>query len=85
MPQGHRRVHDLVAYLETLRGRYGLWQHPNHPQLSGWLSFDLERSLHRLADGDRIGNEEPVSFTPPPDAAHSATDTTLKIEVQTHG
>lgn len=59
-----RRVHDLVAYLETLRGPYGLWQHPNHPQLSGWLSFDLERSLHRLADGDWIGNEEPVSFTP---------------------
>jgi hypothetical protein len=59
-----RRVGELVAYLETLRGPYGLWQHPAHPQLSGWLTFDLESSLRRLADGDWIGNEEPASFTP---------------------
>ena len=44
-----RRVHDLVDYLETLRGPYGLWQHPTHPQLSRWLTFDLESSLRRLA------------------------------------
>ena len=59
-----RRVRDLVAYLETLRGPYGLWQHPTHPQLSRWLTFDLECSLRRLAEGDWIGNEEPASFTP---------------------
>jgi hypothetical protein len=59
-----RRVRDLVAYLETLRGPYGLWQHPTHPQLSCWLSFDLKSSLRRLGDGDWVGNEEPVSFTP---------------------
>ncbi|HVE93060.1 MAG TPA: hypothetical protein VNE62_12290 [Actinomycetota bacterium] len=59
-----RRVRDLVAYLETRRGPYGLWQHPAHPQLSRWLTFDLECSLRRLADGDWIGNEEPASFTP---------------------
>jgi len=59
-----RRVRGLVAYLETLRGPYGLWQHPAHPQLSGWLTFDLERSLRRLAKGDWVGNEESASFTP---------------------
>ena len=59
-----RRVSDLVAYLETLRGPYGLWQHPSHPQLSRWLTFDLECSLARLADGDWIGNEEPATYTP---------------------
>jgi hypothetical protein len=59
-----RRIRDLVVYLETLRGPYGLWQHPAHPQLSCWLSFDLECSLRRLADGDWIGNEEPATFTP---------------------
>lgn len=59
-----RRVRDLVAYLETLRGPYGLWQHYAHPQLSRWLTFDLECSLRRLADGDWIGNEEPAAFTP---------------------
>jgi hypothetical protein len=59
-----RRVRDLVTYLETLRGPYGLWEHPAHPQLTRWLTFDIECSLRRLADGDWIGNEEPASFTP---------------------
>lgn len=59
-----RRVRELVAYLDNLRGPYGLWQHPTHPQLSGWLSFDIESSLRRLGNGDWIGNEEPASFTP---------------------
>jgi hypothetical protein len=45
------RVRDLVAWLETRRGPYGLWQHHAHPQLSRWLTFDLEGSLRRLADG----------------------------------
>jgi hypothetical protein len=59
-----RRVRELVDYLEGLRGPFGLWQHEAHPQLSRWLTFDLECSLRRLADGDWIGNEEPASFTP---------------------
>ncbi|MFI7065302.1 hypothetical protein ACIBL3_30205 [Kribbella sp. NPDC050124] len=59
-----RCVHDLVDYLETLRGPYGLWQHPTHPQLAGWLSLDLETSIRRLEHGDWIGNEEPATFTP---------------------
>ncbi|MGW5363344.1 hypothetical protein [Actinopolymorpha pittospori] len=59
-----RRVRELVTYLETLRGPYGLWEHHAHPQLSRWLTFDLECSLRRLADGDWIGNEEAASFTP---------------------
>lgn len=59
-----RRVKELVDYLETLRGPFGLWEHPTHPQLSRWLTFDLESSLHRLPDGDWIGTEEPATFTP---------------------
>ncbi|WP_371400901.1 hypothetical protein OHA10_23335 [Kribbella sp. NBC_00662] len=59
-----RRIHDLVDYLESLRGPYGLWQHSVHPQLSGWLSLDLETSLRRFESGDWIGNEEPAGFTP---------------------
>jgi hypothetical protein len=59
-----RRVRDLVAHLESLRSPYGMWQHGAHPQLSRWLTFDLECSLRRLADGDWIGNEEPATFTP---------------------
>ena len=59
-----RRVRGLVAHLEAMRGPYGLWQHPTHPQLSGWLSFDLESSLRRLDDGHWVGNEERAAFTP---------------------
>ncbi|GAB3435785.1 prenyltransferase/squalene oxidase repeat-containing protein [Flindersiella endophytica] len=55
-----RRVRDLVGWLASLRGPYGLWEHQAHPQLSRWLTFDLECSLRRLADGDWIGNEEPA-------------------------
>jgi hypothetical protein len=61
---GDRRVRGLVAWLETLRGPYGLWQHPAHPQLSRWLTFELECSLRRLEGGDWTGNEDAVSFTP---------------------
>ena len=59
-----RRVRALVAFLEELRGPYGLWEHPVHPQLSRWLSFDIECSLRRLVDGDWIGDETPSTFTP---------------------
>lgn len=59
-----RRVGELVTWLEGHRGPYGLWEHHAHPQLSRWLTFDLECSLRRLADGDWIGNEEAVTFTP---------------------
>ena len=59
-----RRVRDLVGWLEALRGPYGLWDHQAHPQLARWLTFDIESSLGRLAEGDWIGNDEPVRFTP---------------------
>lgn len=60
-----RRVRDLITWLEFRRGPYGLWEHPVHPQLSRWLTFDLERSLRRLdSEGDWVGNEEAVTSTP---------------------
>jgi hypothetical protein len=31
---------------------------------SRWLTFDLECSLRRLADGDWIGNHEPATVNP---------------------
>jgi hypothetical protein len=48
----HARLGELVADLRRGRGAYGLWQHPSHPQLSRWLTFDIECSLRRLDDGD---------------------------------
>lgn len=60
----HQRVTELVTYLATLRGPYGLWEHPVHPQLSRWLTFDIECSLRRLAYGDWTGADEPAARAP---------------------
>lgn len=55
-----RRVRELTDYVQALRGPYGLWQHAAHPQLSRWLSFDLESSFRRIANGDWVGDETPA-------------------------
>jgi hypothetical protein len=49
------RVTELVDFLEARRGPFGLWEHPGHPQLSRWLTFDLDASLERLQAGDWAG------------------------------
>jgi GNAT superfamily N-acetyltransferase len=49
------RVIELVDFLESRRGPFGLWEHPGHPQLSRWLTFDLDASLGRLRAGDWTG------------------------------
>jgi hypothetical protein len=59
-----RRLADLVAFLESRRESHGLWQHPAHPELSRWLTFDLLLSLRRLASGDWIGAAFPTPFRP---------------------
>jgi hypothetical protein len=43
-----RRVADLIAYLRSLQGEVGLWEHPLYPQCSRWLTFDLLNSLKKL-------------------------------------
>lgn len=57
------RVRDLVAFIESLRGRYGLWDHRDHPQLSRWLTLDLLSSLRRLETGDWTGDDLRTPFT----------------------
>lgn len=57
------RIADLVDFLEGLRGPYGLWEHNTHPQLSRWLTLDLESSLQRLESGDWAGSDVRVDFT----------------------
>ena len=49
------RVADLVDFLESRRGPFGLWEHPAHPQLSRWLTLDLDISLRRLRTGSWAG------------------------------
>jgi hypothetical protein len=57
-----QRVADLVEFLLARRGPAGLWEHPAHPELTRWLSFDIALSLRRLAGGDWAGLAPRVPF-----------------------
>jgi Prenyltransferase and squalene oxidase repeat len=56
------RLSDLIAFLESRRGRSGLWEHPSHPELSRWLTFDILLSLRRVVQGDWVGAAFRTSF-----------------------
>jgi hypothetical protein len=45
------RIAEIVAFVESLQGPYGLWDYAPRPQASRWVTFDLLRSLSRLAPG----------------------------------
>ncbi len=61
------RVRDLVDYLRSLQGPYGLWEYPARPQLARWLTFDLLSSL-QLVDANEgwITTEPRTPFQPYP-------------------
>ncbi len=42
------RVADLLEFIRSLQGKYGLWETADWPQAARWLTFDLLRSLNRL-------------------------------------
>ena len=44
------RLADLLGFIHSLQGEYGLWESEEWPQASRWLTFDLLRSLYRLKD-----------------------------------
>jgi hypothetical protein len=48
-PATDPRLAGLAEVLRARRGPFGLWEHPAHPQLSRWLTLDLDTSLRRLA------------------------------------
>ena len=56
------RVRDLVAFLDSRRGTAGLWEHTERPELSRWLTFDIELSLRRLASGQWVGGAPRLPF-----------------------
>lgn len=55
------RVAELIAFVRNLQGPYGLWEYAPRPQAAHWITFDLLRSLLRLA-GDEP--EEWISLEP---------------------
>ena len=56
------RIADLVTFLLDRRGPNGMWEHPVHPELTRWLTFDICLSLRRLATGDWAGVAPRVRF-----------------------
>jgi hypothetical protein len=52
-------VADLLAFVNSLQGEYGLWEYPGRPQISRWLTFDLLRSLSCLDQNTGWVAEEP--------------------------
>ena len=70
--QDDPRVADLLAFVLSLRGEYGLWQYARctqcpRPQISRWLTFDLMRSISRVDENvDWLGLEPRTPFKPYP-------------------
>jgi hypothetical protein len=44
------RVADLVRFILSQQGKYGLWEALDWPQATRWLTFDLLRSISRIND-----------------------------------
>ena len=65
-----RRLADLADFLMGLRGEYGLWDNPLHPQLGRWLSLDLLASFRRLENSDWAGIDMAIPFRPYPAQRH---------------
>jgi hypothetical protein len=64
-PDEDGRFDSLVEFIRQARGPYGLWDYPEQPQVSRWVSFDLLRSLSALdGSGEWISQEPPTPFQP---------------------
>ena len=44
------RLADLLEFILSLQGKYGLWESADWPQAVRWLTFDLSRSLNRFSN-----------------------------------
>jgi hypothetical protein len=60
------RVSTLVDRILERRGPYGLWEHPEFPRASRWITFDILRSLRGLSLRGWLGLEPRTPFQPYP-------------------
>jgi hypothetical protein len=57
------RISDLIEFVKSEQGKYGLWENPRYPQVTRWLTFDLLRSLSRIENNiDWISLEPKTPF-----------------------
>jgi len=65
------RVADLVSFIRSHQGPYGLWHYANQPQVSRWVTYDLLNSLQSIDEsGDWVNLEPPTPFKPEPYGKH---------------
>lgn len=61
------RVRDLISFIFELQGQYGLWETPNYPRISRWLSYDILRSLSHIDETtDWVSSQPRTAFQPYP-------------------
>jgi hypothetical protein len=65
------RITDLVEFVRSLQGPYGLWDYAAQPQIARWLTFDLLCSLTHLTQirtepSDWVSLEPRTPFQPYP-------------------
>jgi len=57
--QDDDRVFNLIDFIKSEQGEYGLWDYIAHPQATRWLTFDLLRSLSNISYDEEWISEEP--------------------------
>lgn len=61
------RVADLLAFVRSQQGPFGLWEYAARPQVSRWLTFDILRTLAHLDEkGGWLSQEPRTPFQPYP-------------------
>jgi hypothetical protein len=57
------RVDEMVTFVESIQGDYGLWEAAGHPEATRWVTYDLLHSLSRLdTHGDWVSAEPRTPF-----------------------
>ena len=63
-----QRIAEMVEFVRSSQGPYGLWEYGPRPQASRWVTFDILRSLSRLDDTvDWFSLEPRTPFRPYPE------------------
>jgi hypothetical protein len=61
------RIADIIDFITTNQGEYGLWDYIPHPHATRWVTFDLLRSLSKLENSNDWFSLEPrTPFKPYP-------------------
>jgi hypothetical protein len=59
------RLGELVAFIQSQQGEFGLWEYPSQPHMARWVTFDLLRSLSHLDASAPWLSAEPLTPSSP--------------------